>query len=421
MTRKTLDCEGLGPAILRPDRRTFLIGASSLTAALMAPRVASAAGARDPRLVVVILRGALDGLSAVPPMNDPTYAALRPDIAVKFSGPKGALPLDADFALNPSLKHLHAMVKRGEALVVHAVAHSYRERSHFAGQDALEAGVANAGGMDTGWLNRAVSALPSAGRVQPMKGLGVGATIPLVLRGPAPTVSWVPPKLDVAKADTIDRLAALYAARDPELSKAFEAGVSIDKIVAADTATMGEDQGEPGGNRIRRSFVTLAQGAARLLAGQDGPRVAALSYDGWDTHIREGSSDGRLAHLLDGLDNALEALRTGLGPAWKETAVVVITEFGRTARENGADGTDHGTGTVAFLAGGAVKGGRVVADWPGLKDSQLYEGRDLAPTTDLRSVLKGVLADHLGLPANVLGDKIFPGSEQVAPYKGLIV
>lgn len=420
MFRSNVDCEGVGAgAVLRPDRRMFLIGASSLTAALMAPRIASAAGARDPRLVVVILRGALDGLSAVPPMNDPTYAALRPDIAVKFSGPKGALPVDGDFALNPSLTRLHAMVKRGEALIVHAVAHSYRERSHFSGQDALEAGVANAGGFDTGWLNRAVTALPSAGRVAPVKGLGVGATIPLVLRGPAPTVSWVPQKLDVAKADTIDRLAALYAARDPELARAFEDGVAIDRITAVDK--MAGDQGDPGGGRIQRSFVTLAQGAARLLAGADGPRVAALSFDGWDTHIREGSSDGRLAHLLDGLDQSLEALRTGLGPAWKETAVLVVTEFGRTARENGADGTDHGTGTVAFLAGGAVKGGRVIADWPGLKDSQLYEGRDLAPTTDLRAILKGVLADHLGLPANVLGDKIFPGSEQVAPYKGLIV
>lgn len=418
MARTTLDCEGAGRgSIIMPDRRMFLIGASSLTAALMAPRVASAAGAQDPRLVVVILRGALDGLSAAPPMNDPTYEALRPDIALKFSGPKGALPVDGDFALNPSLKRLHAMVKRGEALVVHATANAYRERSHFDGQDALEAGVAKAGGMDTGWLNRAVSALPSTGRVAPIKGLGVGATIPLVLKGPSPTVSWIPPTLDTAKADTIDRLSALYAARDPELAKAFDAGVEIDRVTAG--GSMAESR-DPGATRMQAAFVSLAQGAARLLARPDGPRVAALSYDGWDTHVKEGSSEGRLAHLLDGLDVALDTLRTDLGAAWKDTAVVVITEFGRTARENGADGTDHGTGTVAFLLGGAVKGGRVIADWPGLKDNQLFEGRDLAPTTDLRAILKGVLADHLGVPQSALGTKVFPGSETVAPFKGLI-
>nr|WP_245479608.1 DUF1501 domain-containing protein [Hansschlegelia zhihuaiae] len=400
------------------DRRLFLAGMSSLTAALMLPRMASAAGARDPRLVVVILRGALDGLSAVPPVGDPSYEGLRPDIALKLAGPNGALKLDDTFALNPGLSRLHAMVKRGEALVVHAVATGYRDRSHFDGQDALENGTSSAKALDTGWLNRAVAAMPAAGRAQPVKGLGIGASVPLILRGPSPTVSWVPPRLDTAKADTIDRLAALYAARDPELAKALEAGIEIDRM-----ATVGnkETGAAPGLSRLQQNFVQLAQGCARLMAGSGGPRVAALSYDGWDTHTKEGAGDGRLAQLLGGLDLALDSLRTGLADAWKDTAVVVITEFGRTARENGADGTDHGNGTVAFLLGGAVKGGRVIADWPGLKERDLFEGRDLAPTTDLRAILKGVLADHLGVPAGVLADKVFPGSERIAPAKGLMV
>ncbi|WP_020181110.1 DUF1501 domain-containing protein [Methylopila sp. M107] len=407
---------GRRDAVICPNRRVFLAGATSLTAALMAPRIASAAGARDPRLVVVILRGALDGLSAAPPVGDPTYASLRPDIAVRLGGANGALPLDGMFALNPALQKLHAMVQGGDALVVHAVANGYRDRSHFDGQDALENGTVNRA-LDTGWLNRAMAALPALDRIAPAKGLGVGATVPLILRGASPVVSWVPPKLDAAKEDTIDRLAALYAARDPELARAFEAGVETDKIAMAS----GMDDKTPGLKRLQAGFVTLAAGAARLMAAEGGPRVAALSYDGWDTHVKEGSSDGRLAGLLGALDLALDTLKTGLGDGWKDTAVVVVTEFGRAARENGADGTDHGTGTVAFLLGGAVKGGRVIADWPGLKDAELFENRDLAPTTDLRAILKGVLGDHLGLSETALAETVFPESEAVKPYRGLIV
>jgi uncharacterized protein (DUF1501 family) len=404
-------------ALICPDRRLFLAGAAaSMTAALMLPRTASAAGARDPRLVVVILRGALDGLSAVPPIGDPAYAALRPDIGLKEHGEGAALPIDATFALNPGLKKLHAMVKAGDALAIHAVATPYRDRSHFDGQDALENGTAKPGGLATGWLNRAVAELPAAGRVKPAKGLGVGATIPLILRGPAPTVSWAPPRLDTARADTIDRLAALYAARDPELARVFEAGVATDRLAAGGQA---DSKMAPGLNRMQKNFVQLAEGTARLMAGAEGPRVAALSYDGWDTHAREGGGTGRLAQLLGGLDLALEALKTGLQPVWKDTAVIVVTEFGRTARENGADGTDHGNGTAAFLLGGAVKGGRVVADWPGLAEKNLLDGRDLMPTTDLRAVLKCVLADHLGVPQKALAEKVFPGSEAVAPQRDL--
>lgn len=416
---------GPSPAALRdalscPDRRGFLVGATSLTAALMTPKIASAAGARDPRLVMIILRGALDGLSAVPPVGDPSYEALRPDISLKLASEKGAaLPLEGPFALNGAMTRFHGMYKSGQGLVVHATATGYRQRSHFDGQDALENGTPAAKAVDTGWLNRAVAAMPAAGLARPIRGLGVGASVPLILRGPSPTMTWAPPELDTAKADTIDRLAALYAARDPELAKVFEAGVETDRLALADASAMGG--AAAGGSRTQKNFVTLAQGCARLMADDEGPRVAALSYDGWDTHTREGGATGRLAQLLAGLDMALEALKTGLGSKWSETAVVVVTEFGRTAHENGSDGTDHGTGAAAFLAGGAVKGGRVAADWPGLKPNQLFENRDLAPTTDLRAVLKGVLADHLGVPHGVLAEKVFPGSEKIRPMQGLIV
>jgi uncharacterized protein (DUF1501 family) len=164
----------------------------------------------------------------------------------------------------------------------------------------------------------------------------------------------------------------------------------------------------------------VARGAAKLMAADDGPRIAALAFDGWDTHANEGGPVGRLAGLLSGLDGALAEFESGLGPHWRDTVIVVATEFGRTARINGTEGTDHGTGTIALLAGGAVKGGRVISDWPSLKPASLYEGRDLAPTTDLRAVIKGVLGDHLGLSERALADAVFPDSAMAKPMKGLI-
>ena len=163
-----------------------------------------------------------------------------------------------------------------------------------------------------------------------------------------------------------------------------------------------------------------AQGAARLMAADGGPRIVALAFDGFDTHVAEGGATGRLATLLGGLDDALGAFEAGLGPAWAQTVVLAVTEFGRTARVNGDSGCDHGTAAAAFLAGGAVAGGRVVADWPGLRPQDLYENRDLKPTIDLRAALKGVLADHLGLSATTLADIVFPGAREVAPLKDLI-
>jgi uncharacterized protein (DUF1501 family) len=236
----------------------------------------------------------------------------------------------------------------------------------------------------------------------------------LVLRGAAPTVGWAPAALPQADDDTAARLIDLYNHRDPALATALSQGLKLEK------AALGDDMKPKGGTNNAGAMRLTARGAAKLMAADDGPRIAALAFDGWDTHANEGGAVGRLAQLLSGLDGALAELESGLGQHWRDTVVVVATEFGRTARINGTEGTDHGTGTIALLAGGAAKGGRVIADWPGLKASSLYEGRDLAPTTDLRAALKGVLRDHLGLSERVLAQSVFPDSAQVKPMQGLL-
>lgn len=395
-------------------RRLLALGGVSLALAYF-PRAASASTARDPRLVVIVLRGALDGLSAVAPIGDPDYAALRGSLALSPVGDKAALPLDGFFALHPAMPVFARLYKEGRGSVVHAVATSYRERSHFDGQDVLESGHPGPGYTESGWLNRAVFALQSAEPTR-HRGLGVGAAAPLLMRGPAASLGWAPQFLPPAGEDLAQRVLDLYTHSDPALAAALRAGLDADKIATSGGLT-GDMAKARGGMDQPNGMRQAAMGAARLLATPDGPRVAALAFDGWDTHANE---NGLLATRLSGLDGALEEFEKGLGEAWKETAIVAITEFGRTARVNGTGGSDHGTASVAFLAGGAVRGARVVADWPGLKSSQLYQGRDLAATQDLRAVAKGLLADQFGLSAQALAEKIFPDSAAVAPSRGLI-
>lgn len=401
------------PRILRPTRRAVLAGAGAFVAWSQMPAIAQSEG-RDPRLVVVILRGALDGLAAVPPIGDPHYAALRGDLAVGAPGREPALALDGFFGLNDAMPNLHRRYQAGEALFVHATATPYRERSHFDGQDVLESGLSAPQADRSGWLNRAIAALPVAGRIAPISGLAVSPTVPLILRGGAPVVTWTPPMFRPAGPDTADRLLDLYEARDSELAEIFAAGMDLDAMAMAGGA------GNAGGARTRNAFAQVADGAAKLLLEPEGPRIAVLNSTGWDTHANEGVEQGRLSGLLGALDSGLEAFAAALQPIWPETAVVVVTEFGRTVQENGTDGTDHGTGTIAILLGGAIAGGRVIADWPGLRSEDLLDGRDLNPTIDLRAVLQGVLHDHLGLSERVLADAVFPGSLGVRPMSGLM-
>jgi uncharacterized protein (DUF1501 family) len=406
-----------------PSRREALLGAGALFAWSQMPRLARAEG-RDPRLLVVVLRGALDGLGAVAPVGDPDWVGLRGDRALLLDGKTPALPLDSFFALNPAMPNLHRLYKAQQASIVHATATPYRERSHFDGQDVLESGIARPGATDSGWLNRALVALESDGQVdlRGSRALGIGSVTPLVVRGRAPVMSWVPQKLLPASDDTRARLLDLYQHTDPKLAAALETRMRLAALgpTATSDDLMSEDVTPPGLARVRAYAAEVAGTAAGFLAKADGPRVGAVGFVGWDTHINEGAASGQLANLLGVLDGALAAVETNMGDAWRETVIVAVTEFGRTARINGTDGTDHGTGTVAFLAGGALRGGRVVADWPGLKTAQLLEGRDLRPTTDLRSVLKGLLRDHLRVREDALASTVFPDSAEAAPMAGLV-
>src|SRR5580658_7466315 len=407
----------------QPSRRALLLASGTLFAWAYLPRLARAEG-RDPRMLTIVLRGALDGLATVMPVGDPDWVALRGDNALTLEGKTPALKLDDFFALNPAMPNLYRMFEANEAIIVHATATPYRERSHFDGQDVLESGLPRPAASASGWLNRALSSLAPGGRVDPngRKAFGVGPVTPLVVRGPAPVLSWAPRRLMPASADTVQRLLDLYRHTDPQLASVLEGNASLSAIARSGNVDDKPGAGNNGGDiaQVRAYFAEAAGTAAKFLAQPQGPRVGALALDGWDTHYNEGIANGRLSQLLGALDAALGSVETNMGPAWRETVVVLVTEFGRTARINGTDGTDHGTGTVALLAGGALKGGRVVADWPGVKRASLFEDRDLRATTDLRAVLKGLLKDHLRVDDRALAADVFPGSDGVEAMAGLV-
>ena len=410
-------------ALHTPSRRQLLLGSGALFAWAHMPKLARAEG-RDPRLLTIILRGALDGLACVAPVGDPGWVALRGDNALTLDGKTPALKLDNFFALNPAMPNFHRLYNAGQATIVHAAATPYRDRSHFDGQDVLESGVDRPGAVTDGWLNRSFARLAAeksadAGR----KTLAVGPVTPLVVRGSAPVLSWSPQRIPPASDDTMMRLIDLYKHTDIDLAQVMEGRAGLAAMARADGMGQNvapQNQGAPIAAQVRAYFIEVAGAAGKFLARADGPRVGALALNGWDTHFNEGVARGNLATLLSSLDAAIAAIETGMGAAWNETVVALVTEFGRTARINGTDGTDHGTGTVALLAGGALKGGRVVADWPGLKTADLFEGRDLKPTTDLRSVLKGLLRDHLRVDERALAATVFPGSDNIKPMAGLV-
>jgi uncharacterized protein (DUF1501 family) len=401
-----------------PSRRDVLLASGTLFAWAHLPRLAQAQG-RDSRFLAIILRGALDGLATVAPIGDPDWVALRGDNALTLDGKVPALKLTDFFALNPAMPNLHRMFQANEAIVVHACATPYRERSHFDGQDVLESGMPKVTPSESGWLNRALASLAPGGRVDPKgsKVFAVGPVTPLVVRGPAPVLSWSPQRAMPASEDTIGRLLDLYRHSDVKLASVLE---DNSKLAAIEHPGDAMKKPVSGAAQARAYFSEAAGNAARFLAQPDGPRIGALALDGWDTHVNEGIASGRLSQLLGALDDAIAAIKANMGPAWRDTAVMLATEFGRTAHINGTDGTDHGTATVALLVGGALKGGRVIADWPGLKPGDLYEKRDLRPTIDLRAAIKGVLRDHLHADERILAQNVFPGSDGVKPMAGLV-
>jgi uncharacterized protein (DUF1501 family) len=375
---------------------------------MFASRVSFAA--TDPgqrRFVFVLLRGALDGLAAVPPVGDPDYARLRGEL--ELSKAAGLHRLDDLFALHSSLGFMADLWRQKQLAVAHAVATPYRERSHFDAQDVLESGALVPHASQTGWLNRALAGLPrGAGR---NTGIALGANIPLAMRGPTEVASWSPGALPELDDDTLSRIGQMYGA-DALLSQRLAEALGADAIAGMEGGMGGRGRAGGGG---AAQVQQVARATANFLVQPEGPAVAMFDTSGWDTHANQGADNGVLALRLGALDTGLKALREGLGAAWDRTVVLVATEFGRTVKANGTRGTDHGTGAAAFLLGGAVRGGRVLGQWPGLKSGQLYEGRDLMPTTDLRSLTKSVLRDHLQVPQKRLDAEVFPDSG-VVPY-----
>ncbi len=392
-------------ACARPSRRRFLGLGAGLSLTFMGAGAAFAEPATARRkLVVILCRGAMDGLSAAPPVGDPDYAGLRGAIAIP---PDKALPLGGPFALHPKLGAIHQLLLAGQARVAPAVALPQRIRSHFEAQDLLESGGDRLYATTTGWLNRTLAA---AGARPSFRALAVGAQEPLILQGPVEAESWSPGgRLNGRTTRLSAVLQDLYGA-DPLLGPALASGLATE----AEAEGLGAQQVKGGDARA------VAQTAGRFLAEPDGPSIAVMSLDGFDTHAGQGAAEGQLANRLAQLDGAVDGLRAGLGDAWSRAVVLVATEFGRTARVNGTGGTDHGTASTLILAGGAVKPGAMVGDWPTLAPARLFEGRDLAPTLDIRSLFKGVLQDHLGVDRHDLERTVFPNSREAAPTAGLI-
>jgi uncharacterized protein (DUF1501 family) len=394
------------------SRRELLktLGVGSIAAGF--PGLVLAKADTDARLVVLVLRGAMDGMSMLVPYGDGKYAGLRGQLALAAPGQEGGvLKADGLFGIHPALQHTHQLYKKQQALFVHAVASPYRSRSHFDGQDHLESGSSPGNFRRDGWLNRALA--PMAGSRGQESAISISQNTPLLLRGSQQVSSWAPSQMPDASDETLNRVRSLYA-HDEFFASRLEQALESNQIA-----------GDMSGKKLRRNSQTrqmeaLMQATARFLSSSNGPRIAVLESGGWDTHARQGAASGSLAGKFTMLDKGLSSLQQHLGDTWSQTVVMVVTEFGRTAKANGTGGTDHGTATAALLAGGAVSGGRIIADWPGLSASDLYEGRDLYPTTDIRSVFKGVLAQHLQLKEGFLEDEVFPGSKQAPIIEDLV-
>jgi uncharacterized protein (DUF1501 family) len=398
-------------------RRHFLIGAGALAASAAIPEVLFAHTGGSSRLVVVILRGALDGLAAVPPYGDPDYATLHRELAIAAPGSTdGALALNDTFGLHPALSYLHDRFAAGELIVFNAVASPYRDRSHFDGQNVLENGLAKPIGSADGWLNRALAALPASGRAAD-RAVAISQNVPLILRGEAAVMSKSPQATPDVDEDLLARLADLYS-QDDWFSARLSEAVQTDKM--AEGADDSANSKQPARSGVPDRVTAVARMAATLMRSDGGPEIAVIEASGWDTHANQGGARGILGTRLGGLDKALKSLADELGPLWPQTAVLVVTEFGRTAAVNGTRGTDHGTGGCAFLVGGAVRGGQVIADWPSLSRTALLDNRDLKPTLDLRSVFKAVLDEHMHVDAKTLAKRVFPDSSGARPLQGLI-
>lgn len=376
--------------------RRSLLGAGTL---LAAPRVLFAQAASERRFIFIIQRGAADGLNTVIPYAEPAYARLRGALAID---PAAALKLDGSFALHPELQQLHGLYKAGEASFVHALASPYRDRSHFDGQNVLETGGRMPYQLKDGWMNRLLGMLPARGR----DAIAFSPAVPLALQGSAEVTTYAPSALPEANEDLLMRVQQLYAP-DPQLQALWASALQARSMAGA----------AMGGGGNRQDAAALGRMAAGFLARADGPRIAMIETSGWDTH---SGQDARLAFQLRKLDGLIGALREGLGAAWAHTVVLVATEFGRTVAANGTGGTDHGTAAAAMLVGGAVHGGRILADWPGLAQADLLEGRDLRPTLGLDTLVATACAETFGLDPERTARALFPGASRDRPLPRLL-
>ncbi|MDO8910025.1 MAG: DUF1501 domain-containing protein [Pseudohongiella sp.] len=376
------------------NRRQFIRAATMLAGVGSIPGLswATSGTSGNNRLAVIILRGAMDGLSAVIPYGDPLLSSYR---SALIPADNTLLKLDNYFALHPAFTGLYQLQQVGELGIVHAVSSAYRERSHFDGQNVLESGLETAQPNPSGWLNRAIQFQSQH------QALALGQSVPLILRGQASVASWSPPVLPAINEDTLSRLQNLYNGDNflgPRLREAINARNIVDQGMIS-----GSSQG----------FSALIDAAASFLTAADGPDIVVLENDGWDTHANQGGAQGTLQRKFTELDSSITQLRQRLGSTWQNTVVLVMTEFGRTVRVNGSLGTDHGTASVAFLAGGGTRkyGTRpaVLGPWPGLTESSLRDGRDLQPTSDLRTVIAEVLQSHMGYSWAFIRDVVFPG------------
>ncbi|WP_048439235.1 DUF1501 domain-containing protein [Caenimonas sp. SL110] len=365
------------------DRRSFL-GAATL---LAAPQVLFAQAATERRFIFIMQRGAADGLNTVIPYAEPAYASLRGALAIDAAT---ALKLDGTFALHPALPKLRELYAAGQASFVHAVASPYRDRSHFDAQNVLETGGRAPYQLKDGWMNRLLALLPRDGR----QAIAFSAAVPLTMQGAVAVTTYAQSALPEANEDLLMRVQQLYAT-DRQLHPLWNSALEARGMA-------GESMG--GGAR-RQDGAAIGRMAAGFLARADGPRIAMIETGGWDTH---SGQNARLARELRGLDGLIGALRDGMGAAWADTVVLVATEFGRTAAANGTGGTDHGTASAAMLLGGAVQGGRVISDWPGLGPGNLFEGRDLKPTLGLDTLIAAACAETFRLEPERTARALFP-------------
>jgi len=371
------------------------------------------------KLIVILLRGGMDGLNVIAPYGDSQYQIIRPTIALHKSASGGLIDLDSYFGMHPALMPLYPLFQEKSLAFVHACGSPDPTRSHFDAQDYMESGVPGKKSASTGWLNRLVAQLPS--KHSPVQAIAIGSVLPRICAGPA-AVATVAANSKISKG-ALDRprvesaFSEMYSGLNNDIGASFAEGMAahktVNQIMASpqDIYSDGDAKEQMIANRgavSPNAYPSFGKQLATLFRKDASVQVAFVDFGGWDTHIRQGAEQGALAGHLSPLANGLADLVKGLGPLYKDTSIVVMSEFGRTAHENGNGGTDHGHGNVVWLLGGGVNGGKVYGRFGGLKANDLYEDRDLPATTDFRSVLTAVLGEQMHVPKSALA-QVFPG------------